>query len=439
MIYLDNSATTRTKPKEVISEVVRALTTLSANPGRSGHIASLNAALEVGETRELLCNIFGAESPENVIFTQNCTDSLNLAILGTVKKGGHVITTAFEHNSTLRPLTFLKEQGLIELTIVQPKETNKITLLDILPHVKPNTYLISTVQISNVDGAETDIFEIGNFCKENNILYLVDGAQSAGHKRINMQKQNISMLALAGHKGLYGPQGIGVLLLNKCPQLKPIKFGGTGTESYNLIQPTEKPEAFESGTIALPNILGLKAGLKFVENNFNKIEEKIKNLTKMLINELKNIKNLKIYTNENNLNGVVSFNISNIDSTIVSEFLNEKYQICVRSGLHCAPLKHKHLGTVEQGTIRASISYFSNQNEISMLIQGIEDFIRTYDVWFIIHYFVYLFILFPAPKLTRALEEKEYLFSNLSFIFFLEKSISLFINLVKVKPWSLNR
>ena len=355
MIYLDNSATTRTKPKEVIDEVVKGLTTFSANPGRSGHIASLNSAIEVSKTRQLLCEIFSCPTPENIVFTQNCTDSLNLAILGSARKGGHVITTAFEHNSTLRPLQFLKEKGIISLTIVEPNSSNKITRQDIEKHIRKNTYLISTIHVSNVDGAETEIEEIGKLCKEKNILYLVDGAQSAGHKCINMQKQNISLLALAGHKGLFGPQGIGALLIGENVSLNPIRFGGTGTQSISLSQPTERPECFESGTIALPNILGLKAGLEFVSVNQEKIEEKLKTLTKALIYELKKIKNVKVYTSENNLNGVVSFNISNIDSTIVSEYLNEKFEICVRSGLHCAPLKHKHLGTIEQGTIRASL------------------------------------------------------------------------------------
>lgn len=378
MIYLDNSATTRKKPQKIISEVVRGLTQLSANPGRSGHVASLKSAIEVGNVREKICNFFGMEKPENVIFTQNCTDALNLAILGTAKKGGHVITTAFEHNSTLRPLTYLQSKGIIELTVVEPKNNNCITKEDIAPYIKENTYMIATVHISNVDGAETNIDEIGKLCKENNIIYLVDAAQSAGHKLINMQKQNINLLAVAGHKGLLGPQGIGFLCINGNFEILPIRFGGTGTESINLKQPKQLPECFESGTIALPNILGVGAGIDFVLKHQKEINLKIEKLTKYLINELKKRKIIKIYTDENNLNGVVGFNISNIDSTIVSEFLNDKYEICVRSGLHCAPLKHKYLQTTEQGIVRASISYFTNEEEIKQLLFAIDDFIKTY-------------------------------------------------------------
>lgn len=379
MIYLDNSATTKPKPREVVFAMNKALTTLCANPGRSGHKASLNAAIEVSNVREKLCKMFGLENPQNVIFTQNCTDSLNLAILGTAKKGGHVITTTYEHNSTLRPLRKLESEGIIELTIVEPK-SKQISLSDILPHVKDNTYLISTIHVSNVDGAETNISEIGEYCKNTGILYLVDGAQSAGHKRINMQEQNISLLALAGHKGLYGPQGVGVLMIADNVDISPIRFGGTGTQSISITQPNERPECFESGTIAFPNILGLGAGLDFVNKNYDKIDKKLEFLTKKLISELKKIKNVKIYTSEENLNGVVSFNISNIDSTLVGEFLSDKFEICVRSGLHCAPLKHKSLGTIEQGTVRASLSYFTTEEEIFTLSRAIRSFIKTYNI-----------------------------------------------------------
>ncbi len=376
MIYLDNSATTRNKPPQVISEVTKALTNLSANPGRSGHVASLLAAIAVGEVRENICQFVNAPRAENIIFTQNCTDALNLAILGSAKQGGHVITTAFEHNSTLRPLCELEKNGIIELTIVQPKNAFEITREDIEPYIKPNTYLITTVHISNVDGAKADVKNIGKLCKEKDILYLVDGAQSGGHECINMQKDNISLLALAGHKGLYGPQGIGVLAINDNVELKPIRFGGTGTASISTLQPTEFPECFESGTIATPNILGLGAGIKFVQKNQKEINEKIEKLTKKLILKLKNIENIKIYTELNNLNGVIAFNIKDIESAIVSEYLNEKYQICVRSGLHCAPLKHKHLGTIEQGVVRVSLSYFNTEEEINKLILAIKNFMK---------------------------------------------------------------
>lgn len=376
MIYLDNSATTRKKTQSVIDAVVKGLTTLSANPGRSGHIASLDLALAIGEIREKLKNFVGAPRAENIIFTQNCTDALNLAILGSAKKGGHVITTAFEHNSTLRPLFELQRKGIIELTIVEPKNTFEITREDIEPHIKENTYLVATIHISNVDGAKTEITEIGKLCKERNLLYLVDAAQSAGHECINMQNQNINLVALAGHKGLFGPQGIGVLAVGENIKLEPIRYGGTGTESIRPYQPVELPECFESGTIAGPNILGLGAGLDFITKNQKNINEKIEKLTEKLILDLKKIDGIKVYTDIKNLNGVVGFNIRNIDSTIVGEYLNQEYGICVRSGLHCAPLKHRHWNTIEQGIIRVSLSYFNTEEEINRFIYAIKNFIK---------------------------------------------------------------
>ena len=372
MIYLDNASTTHKKPIEVIKAVNLAITKFSANPGRSGHNLSLETAVEVAKTRENLCKYFNCEKPEHVIFPSGCTESLNLAILGTAKAGGHVIATVFEHNSSLRPLFELEKEGVIELSIVSPKNKEKITRQDIEPHIKENTYLIVSTHVSNVDGAETDIENIGKLCKENNILYLVDAAQSAGHKKIDMQKNNINFLALAGHKGLYGIQGVGALLINGNTLPKPIKFGGTGTQSISVYQPTEAPECFESGTIATPNILSLNAGLKFVKNNEKEIEEKERKLTLYTINQLKKIEDFIIYTSEKNLNGVIAFNHINYDSSEIADFLNTK-GICVRSGLECAPLKHKFLGTEKTGIVRISLSFFTKKFEIDCLISALRE------------------------------------------------------------------
>lgn len=374
MIYLDNGATTRKKPNSVISAFLDGATKFSANPGRSGHKASLDCAIEIAKTRQTLQEYFGASRMEKVIFTSGCTESLNLAILGSARHGGHVIATTFEHNSTLRPLYELEKKGIIELSIVEPEKSAKITLNDIKKHVRPNTYMICTIHVSNVDGAESDISEIGKFCKEKGYLYLVDAAQSAGHKRINMQEQNINFLTLAGHKGLFGCQGVGALLIEGDNLPNPIKFGGTGTESISVYQPKEPPECYEAGTIATPNILSLKAGVEFVKTHENEIHKKMKRQTKMLLEGLKEVKNVKIYTDFQNLNGVVSFNIKDIDSTEVATYLSDNFEICVRGGLHCAPLKHNFLGTLKQGTVRASLSYFTTDNEIKALIKAVKNF-----------------------------------------------------------------
>jgi len=372
MIYLDNSATTFPKPKEVINAVAESFSKYGANPGRSGHSFSVKTAMKVAEIRTNICKFIGAETPENIVFTSNCTEALNLAILGTCQKGGHIICTANDHNSTLRPIFELKNKGLVEVSIAEPSKPNILGLADIEKLVQPNTYLICCNHISNVDGTECDIDGIGKFCYEKCITFLVDGAQSVGHKKIDMTKQHIDMLAIAPHKGLYSPTGVGVLAFNSKTKIKPIKFGGTGTDSFSVNQPKSSPECYESGTLATPNIIGLGAGLKFTIENFNRISHKLDDLTTYLNYELSAIESVKVYTHPDNANGVLAFNIGEMPSSEVADILDQKYGIMVRSGLHCAPLKHRQLNTVEQGAVRVSMSYFTTFDEILKLIKAVK-------------------------------------------------------------------
>jgi cysteine desulfurase family protein len=372
MIYFDNSATTHTKPKQVLTQTLQGLTKYSANGTRSSHKLSLQTGLQISIVREKMQKFVNASTIENIIFTSGCTEALNLAILGSVKQDGHVIYTINEHNSVLRPLSYLEQKGEISLSKAIPQNEEALTWEDIALHLKPNTYLVCVNHISNVDGMRADIKTIGNELKKRNILFLVDGAQSIGHEKIDMQAQNISFLAISPHKGLYSPQGVGVLVLGEGVMPKPIKFGGTGTESYNLTQPTSLPEAFETGTLPLPNILGLGAGIDFVNENFDEISEKVEDLVTYLNFELRKINNVILYTHPNNCSGVVSFNIKGKTSEEVCLDLDEKFKICARSGLHCAPLKHEHLGTLQTGTVRISLSYFNNFSEIATLIRAIK-------------------------------------------------------------------
>ncbi|MBE7082674.1 MAG: aminotransferase class V-fold PLP-dependent enzyme [Clostridiales bacterium] len=373
MIYFDNSATTHIKPKSVLKAMMDGATIYSANPGRSGHSLSLKTCEKVFEVRQKLCNFLNADKPEHIIFTQNCTDALNLAILGTLQKGGHVICSCNDHNSLSRPLFEMQKKGLIELTVVTPKNQSLLCLDDIKPHIKPNTYLIAINHVSNVNGDQANIREIGEFCTQNCLLFLVDGAQSCGHIKIDMQRDYIDMLALAPHKALYAPQGIGVLAFGIRAKILPIRYGGTGTSSIQNYQPEEYPESLESGTIATPNILALGAGVDFVVENYEKINKKIDNLATYLLFELSNIKNVEIYTNVDNVKfGVIGFNILCYDSTEVVDILSEKYNILVRGGLHCAPLKHKQLNTINQGIVRVSLSYFNNFSECEYFVKVIK-------------------------------------------------------------------
>ena len=296
--------------------------------------------------------------------------AINLALRGTIKKGGHIITTIYEHNSVLRTLDTLKKTSNIEVSYLTPNKSGLITTKDINNKIKKNTYLVIINHTSNVTGTTQDIDSIGKLCKKKGLLFMVDGAQSIGHININMQNQNINLLTLAGHKGLYAPEGIGALLINNC-NISPIIYGGTGTHSDKESQPADIPDGLESGTINLPGILGLNAGVNFIRKNFDKINTKIEKLSSKLMYELDRIKNIKVYGDKNS--GVISISIKGKDSSVVSNILDEKYNICTRSGLHCAPRIHKYLGSHKTGLTRISLSYYNTDREINKLVNAIKE------------------------------------------------------------------
>ncbi len=367
MIYLDNAATSKHKPLKVKLALLRGVTKFSANPGRAGHFVSIRTGFEVYKTREAIKKFFNADSNYDVIFTSGCTEALNLAIQGTKQAGKHIITTVNEHNSVLRTVEFLKDNYNISYSLIKPNDHGVIDVSDIKRAITSDTYMVIVNHTSNVTGATSDIEKIGKLCSDKNLLLLVDVAQSAGHEPIDIKKFNIPLIAVAGHKGLLGPQGVGCLIVSKNVKLKPIKFGGTGTNSESIIQPTDRPEGFESGTIATPNILALGEGVNYVYKNFSKINTKITQLTTYLINELKKIPKLHLYSN-NPQSGVVSFDIENIDCNDIINILSEKYKICVRGGMHCAPLIHKHLNSIN-GLVRVSLSHKNNINQLKKLIK----------------------------------------------------------------------
>ena len=376
MIYLDNSATTLIKPKQVLRKLDMAVTKCAANPGRSGHKLSIMAATEVEQTRQKLAEMFNLESESNVIFTANCSAALNLAILGSVKAGGHVVCTENEHNSVLRPLEHLRQIGKIDYTVAKQSSPGGIKREDIERSLQKNTYMVICNHISNVNGDTCDIENVGKLCKEKNLLFLVDGAQSAGHEEIDMQKYNISFLSLAPHKGFYALQGLGVLLAREPDSLQPIAFGGTGTNSLELVQPLTLPERFEVGTIATPAIFALSGGIDFVRENFAQIHEHLDDLTTFLHYELSSFP-LEIYTTTENSKGVFAFNIPDEHSNDVASLLNEKFGICVRGGYHCAAKKHEALGLLDQGAVRASLSFFTSFSDVQKLIFAIKSILKS--------------------------------------------------------------
>ena len=375
MIYFDNSASSFVKPKSVQKTVLNALNLYTANPGRSGHKQALKTAMEVEKVRNIVAQHVGTTA-DNIVFTLNCTDALNLAILGSFLPGGHVICTENEHNSVVRPLEHLKQcDSSFSYSVATQTQKNGITWQDIEKHLTDKTYMVICNHISNVNGDVADIVDIGKHLKELNITFLVDAAQSGGHFRYDMQEMGISMLALAPHKGFYAPQGVGCLCLDGKTKLQPIRFGGTGTNSLEFIQPETSPERYESGTINTPAILGFGEGVKFVEENFKYIQEKLEDLTTYLHYELSKLP-IDIYTKTENTSGVLAFNIPNVDSTEVATYLDEKWNICVRSGYHCAPLKHQALGTLDQGAVRVSLSFFNTYQEVEKFIFAIKTFLK---------------------------------------------------------------
>ena len=375
MIYLDNASTTNKKPLSVKYSILKAFCKkYCANPGRSSHKYSLNAEKIVFQTRERARVFFNNDSVQNVIFTSGCTEALNLAIFGTLKKGGNVVYTTNEHNSVARPLQFLRDKKLITTTLVHTDKDGTTNPKNIEKAISDDTYLVIVNQTSNVTGATSDISAIGEVCKKHNVLFLVDGAQSAGHQKIDMIADNISMLAVAGHKGLLAGQGIGMLIFKDGVCVNPTKFGGTGTFSEQLLPPISYPESLEAGTSPTPMIFGLNAGMKYVEKHFDNINKKIEKLTKLLIDSLCEIEDIQLYTDKHCYNGVVSFRIKNIEPSDVVQYLNSN-GICVRSGLHCAPLCHKRQGTIDGGTIRVSISSFNHRWEIKKLVSTLKRFI----------------------------------------------------------------
>lgn len=374
MVYFDNAATSFPKPKIVYDSIMTAMMEYGANPGRSGHKLALKSSRAIYETRELLGELFNIKDPLNIVLTFNCTESLNLGIKGLLKSGDHVITSSMEHNSVLRPLKYLEKIG-VETTIIQCDSKGRIKVSDIETSIKANTKLIINTHISNLTGTIMPIKEIGQLAKKRGIVFMVDAAQSAGVYNIDVEEMNIDMLAFPGHKGLLGPQGTGGLYIRPGIEIEGLMQGGTGSSSYSLDQPGISPDKFESGTPNAPGIVGMGAGVKYILeqgiDNVRKIEE---DLLLYFIEGVKRIEGVILYgpLNPNEQAGVLALNIKDIDSSEVSYILDEEYDIYVRPGVHCAPLAHKTIGTIDQGVVRFSFSPFNTYEEIDYCIKAIE-------------------------------------------------------------------
>lgn len=371
MVYLDNAATSNFKPKSVY-EAINYDLSHSANSGRSAHRYANDCALKIEKTRNYLLEKLGADDDYGIVFTKNCTEALNLAIFGYLENGMKVVTTANEHNSVLRPLFELKKRGVITLTVVDQDE-NGIIPTDKIVENAENADLLVVGHASNVIGATVNLDEIGKKLKDCKVKILVDGAQSVPILNPNVSKNHIDMLACPGHKGLHGVQGTGFLMMKRNLNLKPLNYGGTGTLSENVYQSRIIPEDYEAGTLFAGGISALYAGAKWSFDNLNNTKNTIFRLSNDCIRYLKSM-GATVYTVDSQV-GIVSFNFGDIESQEIANFLADK-DIAVRSGLHCAPLVHKYLGT-EHGAVRVSFGADNGNKDLFALLSALDEFLTV--------------------------------------------------------------
>lgn len=374
MIYLDSSATSFLKPPQVAEAVFRSFSTIG-NAGRGAHAPTLNASRLIYDTREKLAALFGAPDPSRIVFTCNATEALNIAICGAIHPGEHVITTACEHNSVLRPL-YLKEESGTELAIIPADEKGRIRYDLLEPSVKSNTTAIVLTHASNLSGNVTDLAFVSDFARKHGLLLIVDASQTAGSLPINVLEMGIDILCFTGHKGLFGPQGTGGLYVRDGLNLLPFKSGGSGVHSFDRYHPTDMPTALEAGTLNGHGIAGLNAGLDYIlSTGVENIHAKEIALARRFVKGISDIPDLKLYGDmDASLRApIVSLNIGSMSSASVSDILWEDYEICVRAGAHCAPLMHKTFGTEKQGAVRFSFSCFNTEDEIDTAIQTLHE------------------------------------------------------------------
>lgn len=372
-IYLDNAATTYPKPEQVYRAVDQAMRMIGVAPGRGSHHRGVAANRLVFEAREAVAGLFGIRDSARVIFTHSATESLNLAVTGLLVAGDHVVTTTMEHNSLVRPLRIAEKSG-VEITWVEGDRFGAVDCKAIRSALRENTRLVAVNHCSNVSGVMQPIGEIGEVTRKAGVRFLVDAAQSGGSVEIDVKVMNLDLLALPGHKGLYGPQGTGILYIGEGVELRPLMFGGTGGFSSHDEQPENLPERFESGTMNTPGIAGLKAGVEFVrETGIGVIRKHEKALVAQLLDGLSEFPDVVHYSppDEEKRGGLVSFTVTGRDPAEIGFRLDSEFEIAVRVGLHCAPQAHRTMGTFPGGTVRVSPAYFNTGQDIEALLRAL--------------------------------------------------------------------
>lgn len=374
MIYFDNAATTWPKPPEVIESVCRSFLDYGANPGRGAYKMAMDTSRLIYNTRETIASFFKISDCNNIAFTRNTTESVNIGIKGVVRPGDHILYSSLEHNAVWRPIKSLEKSGVTS-DCFQVDAEGKVDFADLERKIKPNTKLIACLHGSNVLGCVLDIAAIGEIARKHQIYFLVDCAQTAGALPIAPEEIGVDLLAFPGHKGLYGPMGIGGLYVREGLILTTIQEGGTGSNSLEAAQPEMMPDRLESGTVNTPGIAGLGAGIRFLETiGMEEILRHEQQLTKYLYEELAQIPNVILYGPdicENRL-PVVSFNIAGRDSNEIGWTLGKDYDICVRAGYHCAPLAHKTIDTLNRGVVRISFGIYNQPWEVEKCLDAIK-------------------------------------------------------------------
>ena len=358
MIYFDNAATTFPKPKCVIKAVNECIRKYCGNPGRSSHRLSILTSEKIYETREKIAKLLSVETPENVVFTQNATHALNLAIKTTVKPNTHVLISDIEHNSVLRPIFSMTKKYGVEYSVFNTSLDFEKSINSL---IRNNTkYIISTLA-SNVIGREIPLKKLSDISQKHGLTLITDASQIIGHKKLNLSENKCSVLCAPGHKALFGIQGIGFAVFLDGKNRESFIEGGSGNDSLNPEMPEMLPERYEAGTLPSPSVISLLAGLEFIEKiGHEEIENRLISVTERCADVINAIPNSVLYEYGN---GVISFNIANVPSEVISAEL-DRYGVFTRAGLHCAPLSHKLIGTDKIGTVRVSLSILNKMNEI---------------------------------------------------------------------------
>ena len=372
MIYLDNAATTRTKPPAVARAVLEALSSYG-NCGRGGHQGALSAARTIYETREKIAALLGCPRADHVCFTQNSTQALNIAVCGLLRPGDHVISTDLEHNSVLRPLYRLRDAGAA-VDFVPADSRGRLDYCGFERLLRPETKAIVCTHASNLTGDAVDIARVGRFAREHGLLFILDASQTAGVLPIDLAAMGIDVVCFTGHKSLMGPQGTGGLCLREGLEIRPFTVGGTGVQSYSEAQPGEYPTRLEAGTLNGHGLAGLSAALDFLsETGIARIHAHEDALARRFYKAVRDLPGVTVYGDFSApvRAPVVTLNIGDFDSAEISDELAERFGIATRPGAHCAPRLHRALGTEEQGAVRFSWSYFNTEEETAAAAEAV--------------------------------------------------------------------